>query len=149
MGKRKGVGVELELDSDTLTKIQELWGCFSEASGLEFSQLEGIMYNIAFDEDTKTTKFKYVLAERLTSNKKGLGFSEIRNMLNGIKDKTSLEVGYSIVNIPENGWTYKKINATSHEYTRDICEKGTKFRIERFNKNMNTIAIKSTAFINR
>lgn len=141
MGKRRGISIELNINSDTLEKVQELWTKFIEITGLSETQIEGIMFNI-----NSTNKCaNYLITERLSSNKVGLELDKA----NSIISKLGTNAGYCILRIPERGWRHKKINMNNSEYISELDNDTIKFRVERVNATENTMSIRTTAVGNR
>lgn len=144
MGKRKGIGIDLDIDSNTLSIVNRLWECFSKATDLEINQIEGIVYGIS-----NGNKLRYLLAERRASNKDGLSIDNVSKILPIINTELGLDAGYCIVHIPENGWTRRKIDMLNDKYIEGLTCGSVSFRVERFNSEDNTIVIKSTSYKNR
>lgn len=143
MGKRKGISIELDINSTTLDNISKLWDSFSKTTGLKSSQIEGIMYNISNDK-----KINYLITERITSNKKGLSLLDASEIIPHINDTLGITAGYCIVHIPEKGWTHKKIDLNNDEYIAGLSDGSAKFRTERFNPIENKVSIRMTSLSN-
>lgn len=144
MGKRKGIGVEIDINSDTLNKISKLWDSFGKATGLKPNQIEGIMYNVLNGK-----KVKYLITERVTYNKSSLALLEANRIIASIDNVTGANTGYCIVHIPEKGWTHRKIELSNDDYIAGLDVGRVKFRTERFNIAESTISIRETSFSNK
>lgn len=144
MGKRRGIGVEIDINSDTLNNISKLWDSFSNATGLVPNQIEGVMYGILSGK-----KVKYLITERITYNKNGLALLEANKIIPRIDNIIGVNTGYCIVHIPEKGWTHRKIELSNDDYISGLDERRVKFRTERFNIAEGTISIRETSFNNK
>lgn len=141
MGKRRGISIELDINSGTLERVQELWNKFIEITGLSETQIEGIMFNI---NGTKKCA-SYLITERLSSSKIGLELDKA----NSIISKLDTDAGYCVLRIPEKGWRHKKINMNNSEYISGLNDDTIKFRVERVNIAANTMSIRTTTAGNR